>query len=505
MDADTLRAILDAQAMQQQKAFDAQAMQRQMRHQKTLDAVMERMERMFSAMGATPAGAPASTAEFVTNSLSTRLPEFTYDPDSGCRFDVWYNRYEDIIANDGSTLDDAAKARLIVSKLDAATYARFTNHILPKKTFDVSLDETVKILKELFGHNTSVFARRYAYLRTQRNDETIRDYTGLVNRHREMAEFNDVTPEQMKCLVWICGLANPEDADIRVRDLRKMENNPQTTLKELSAEIQQFVDTRCQALRKPAIINTVWYVSQRRPHWAKDCDFANKTCHDCKRVGHKKGYCKNFTSKKKPIPKQKRRSANNVVTARPKLLPPLVSLKSANNTEINVRGHFNCNFNIDGHEGRGNCHEADTTSLLGLDWIAQDEPLFRRLTKGAICNVSASKLNTLRTSLTKQLQKQFVTVFAPGLGRCVKSKAHLALKPDAKPVFGKARPVPYAALPRISQEIDRLVAADVLSPIDHSDWAAPIVVVQKISPTLRRLLYWTERRTQATPAPTSNA
>ncbi|EYC05144.1 hypothetical protein Y032_0084g1802 [Ancylostoma ceylanicum] len=77
MDADTLRAILNAQAMQQQR-----------QHQKTLDAVMERMERLFSAMGAAPAAAPASTAEFVTNSLSTRLPEFTYDPDNGTTFDL---------------------------------------------------------------------------------------------------------------------------------------------------------------------------------------------------------------------------------------------------------------------------------------------------------------------------------------------------------------------------------------------------------------------------------
>ncbi|EYC29726.1 hypothetical protein Y032_0006g3147 [Ancylostoma ceylanicum] len=74
---------------------------------------------------------------------------------------------------------------------------------------------------------------------------------------------------------------------------------------------------------------------------------------------------------------------------------------------------------------------------------------------------------------------------APELGRCVKSKAHLTLKPDAKPVFRKARSVPHAALPRISQEIDRLVAADVLSPIDHSDWAAPIVAVQKKNGSIR--------------------
>ncbi|EYC26344.1 hypothetical protein Y032_0010g1103 [Ancylostoma ceylanicum] len=57
-----------------------------------------------------------------------------------------------------------------------------------------------------------------------------------------MAEFNDVTPEQMKCFVWICGFAIPEDADIHARALRKMEDNPHITLKELSAEIQQFMN-----------------------------------------------------------------------------------------------------------------------------------------------------------------------------------------------------------------------------------------------------------------------
>ncbi|EYC05925.1 hypothetical protein Y032_0079g1259 [Ancylostoma ceylanicum] len=314
----------DAQAMQQQKAFDAQAMQQQ----RTLSAVIERMERLFSAMGATPAAPPASTAEFVTNSLSTRLPEFTYDPDNGCTFDVWYNRYEDIIANDGSTLDTAA-------------YARFTNHILPNKTFDVSLDESEKTLKELFGNNTSVFARHYAYLWTRCSGRTIRDYAGLVNRRHKMAKFNDVTPEQMKWLVWICGLANPEDTDIRARALRKTWDNPQTTLIELSAKIQQFMDIR----------------------------------QDAKLLGNQ-----------------------------------------------------------------------PSSPLSGLDWIAKNEPLFRRLTEEAICNISVSTLNTLRTSLTKQLQKQFTIVFAPGLGRCVKSKAHLTLKPNAKPVFRKARPVPYAAL-----------------------------------------------------------
>ncbi|EPB67002.1 hypothetical protein ANCCEY_13903 [Ancylostoma ceylanicum] len=241
----------------------------------------------------------------------------------------------DITANDGSTLDYAANVRLIVSNLDAATYARFSNRILPKKTFDVSLDETVKTLKELFGHNTSIFARRYAYLRTQRNDETIRDYTGLVNRH----------------------------SDIRGRALRRMEDNPQTTLKKLGAEIQQFVDIRQDVkllgnlsssslsginavnAKKNQSRDSLLPCSRRGgPHWANDCDFANTTCHDCKRVGHKNGLCKNFPKKKKPIPKQKRRSANNVVTV---ASTTAHVTPSANNKNINVHGHFSCKFNID--------------------------------------------------------------------------------------------------------------------------------------------------------------
>ncbi|PIO74481.1 hypothetical protein TELCIR_03500 [Teladorsagia circumcincta] len=175
-----------------------------------------------------------------------------------------------------------------------------------------------------------------------------------------------------------------------------------------------------------------------------------------------------------------------IAMGRPKLLPPLFKLKSANNKEINVRGRFKCVFTIDGRQGRGTSHVADTSSLLGLDWIAQVEPLFHRLIGSITCNaISASTLTAVRTSLTARLQKQFPAVFAQGLGCCTKSKASLKLKPDATPVFQIARPVPYAVQPRITQELDRLVAVKVLTPVEHSEWAAPVVVVQKKNGTIR--------------------
>ncbi|KAK6762720.1 hypothetical protein RB195_023435 [Necator americanus] len=386
------------------------------------------------------------------------------------------------------------------------------------------LTDNVAALKELFGHNTSVIARRYAYLKTQRNEGSLHNCTGLVNHRHAMAEFNDVTSEQMKCLVWICGLVAPQDADVRARALRKMEDKPQTTLKELAPGVQHFLDIRQDAalLERSSIphVDVVNSPKSRNREPPSPC---------FRRFGHKREFCKNFPEKKKRNLEQKWKSANNVNIAsthanvavnriyrrlqmdgktvrmrldtgtdvtllstadwtamgRPKLQSPRLTLKSANNEPIKVRGCYECNFIIDDHRGYGTCHVADTPSLLGLDWIAQHEPLFRHLTEGSICNTSSRTLSTLNSSFATHLRKKFSAVFAPGLGCCTKSKAKLALKPDSKPLFLKARPVPCAAMPRISTEIDRHVSIHVLELVDHSEWAAPIVTVQKKDGSIR--------------------
>ncbi|PIO75137.1 reverse transcriptase [Teladorsagia circumcincta] len=87
-----------------------------------------------------------------------------------------------------------------------------------------------------------------------------------------MAEFNDVSPEQMKCL-------------------------------ELAAEIQQFLNIRQDAAlperSASTHINAVDSQSRKREppspcfrcgahHWSKDCPFLNKTFHDCGNSGHER-------------------------------------------------------------------------------------------------------------------------------------------------------------------------------------------------------------------------
>ena len=59
------------------------------------------------------------------------------------------------------------------------------------------------------------------------------------------------------------------------------------------------------------------------------------------------------------------------------------------------------------------------------------------------------------------------------------TKATLTLKQNATPVYRRARPVPYASLPIVEQELDRLLNLGVIKPVRHADWAAPVMVVKK--------------------------
>ena len=74
---------------------------------------------------------------------------------------------------------------------------------------------------------------------------------------------------------------------------------------------------------------------------------------------------------------------------------------------------------------------------------------------------------------------QYTAVFSPGLGLCAKVKARLMLKEDAVPKFVKPRPVPFSRMEAVDKELHRLEDVGIITRVDHSEWATPIVVVQK--------------------------
>ncbi|XP_013147927.1 PREDICTED: uncharacterized protein K02A2.6-like [Papilio polytes] len=76
-------------------------------------------------------------------------------------------------------------------------------------------------------------------------------------------------------------------------------------------------------------------------------------------------------------------------------------------------------------------------------------------------------------------------IFSGGLGRFTGGKATLRVREGATPVFHRARPLPYALRERVDAELDRMLRDGVIEPVDCSDWASPLVPVNKADGSLR--------------------
>ena len=72
--------------------------------------------------------------------------------------------------------------------------------------------------------------------------------------------------------------------------------------------------------------------------------------------------------------------------------------------------------------------------------------------------------------------------FQNKLGTYNRRKVHLALKPDARPIFLKARPVPFPRQKLVLQKLDELEQLGIITPIAYSPWATPLVIVPKQNP-----------------------
>ncbi|XP_055355332.1 uncharacterized protein K02A2.6-like [Paramacrobiotus metropolitanus] len=114
-------------------------------------------------------------------------------------------------------------------------------------------------------------------------------------------------------------------------------------------------------------------------------------------------------------------------------------------------------------------------NVLGRDWIQALD-----LSRLSLKDLQASSIRLVAGDLKlDEVLNRHRAVFRDELGHCKQYKAHLYLKQNAKPVFCRARTVPFAFRDAVEKDLDRLVERGILTPVDHAEWAAPIVGTQK--------------------------
>ena len=61
----------------------------------------------------------------------------------------------------------------------------------------------------------------------------------------------------------------------------------------------------------------------------------------------------------------------------------------------------------------------------------------------------------------------------------------LEVDPSVTPRFHKARSIQFALKEKVERELQKLEDQGIISPVTHSDWAAPIVPVVKQNSNVR--------------------
>lgn len=150
--------------------------------------------------------------------LANLMETFVYDPESNLTFEAWFDRYEDVFEVDGSALGDSGKVRLLLMKLDTPLNEQYRHSLLPVLPSKVPFKDTVASLKSMFAKKYSLFRTRWDCLQVNRRpDEPLTAYGARVNKLAESFLLQELTPDQFKCLLFIQGIHDPRDKNIRTR------------------------------------------------------------------------------------------------------------------------------------------------------------------------------------------------------------------------------------------------------------------------------------------------
>lgn len=125
--------------------------------------------------------------------------------------------------------------------------------------------------------------------------------------------------------------------------------------------------------------------------------------------------------------------------------------------------------------------ETDFKPLLGRNWLN----VFFHGWKDALSKTFT--LNSVKEiQVVNDLKAKFPNVFDKNYNETIKDHTvDIVIKPNSTPIFHKAYTVPYGLRDKVDADIDKLVKCGVIVPVNHSDWASPIVCAMKKDQSVR--------------------
>lgn len=159
------------------------------------------------------------------------------------------------------------------------------------------------------------------------------------------------------------------------------------------------------------------------------------------------------------------------------LVSSTVMFKPYKGPKFSPVGNLNCMMEYNGQKLNHSIPVVNGDSLFGRDLIK----LFKFNWNCLSSNNSVETMQQQQPQSVDSLMKEFSDVFtAPMPNERIKNyKAKIILKDDATPRFLKARSLPYAVREKVDTELIKMEQDGVITKVETSEWASPLVVVPK--------------------------
>ena len=161
-----------------------------------------------------------------------------------------------------------------------------------------------------------------------------------------------------------------------------------------------------------------------------------------------------------------------------KLAKSLVTLKT-----YTPKGEMKCIVKFKGQEEELTLQVVETPgpAWFGRDWLSKIQ-----LDWGEIKALKLSQTpEGIMQHKVDQLLRKYESVFSEGVGTLKGYKADLKVEEGCQPSFHNPRQVPYALRPKVEAELKRLEEGGILSKVEYTELATPIVPVVKRNGSVR--------------------
>ncbi|UYV63361.1 K02A2.6-like, partial [Cordylochernes scorpioides] len=439
-------------------------------------------------------------------------------------FETFYERLEQFLILEEA--GDEKKKACLLTLMGSKTYGVLKNLCSPILPKDKTFDNLIDILKRHFSPKRSIVVERFIFFkRMQLKEESISDYLVEIKRLASSCNFGNFLEDSLRDKM-VYGLYNAKiqnrillEGDISLAKVIEIALSMEAAEKNTKLFHLEQGEDCVDKLRMERKVESN-FQNGKCKHCGKQhkqlCRFKEAICFKCNKKGHIASIC---WSSRRNLRQHQNQPGNihqigdqeeeeddppylmelkvegnfikfemdtgsglTLISEKDfknslqhlKLEKASIIVRTYDGTVVPILGKINVKVECQDitYKLRALVVKGEKRALMGREWI-------NRLKLGCFA-VKHMPVEITIEEILKENQALFVETTEP-----IKGFTFSVNMCDVNPIFHKARPVPFAIRPAVTEALDKMVAKGYLCEVASSKWATPVVVVPKKNKEIR--------------------